>query len=318
MDGFFPIDTARARTLKSAIGCVGVGLHSGLRASLTLRPARAGDGIVFRRTDLGLDIPARFDAVTDTRLCTALGDGDARIGTIEHVMAALAALGVTDAVVEVDGPEVPILDGSAAPFVFLLDCAGLVELAAPAAKIEVLRTIRVTDGEGPNAAWAELSPGSGPGLEAELSIDFGATAIGRQALSMSVTEEGFRAVLADARTFTLAEDIARLRSVGLARGGSLANAVVVDGPLVVNPGGLRHADEFVRHKLLDAVGDLALAGAPLRGRFRGHRSGHGLNNRVLRALFADPSAWRWVEEQEMPVTAMAGATARLPMAAAAA
>lgn len=318
MDGFFPIGTARARTLKSVIGCVGVGLHSGLRATLTLRPAEAGDGIVFRRTDLGLDIPARFDSVTDTRLCTALGQGDARIGTIEHVMAALAALGVTDAVVEVDGPEIPILDGSAAPFVFLLDCAGLVELAAPAARIEVLRTVRVTEGEGPDAAWAELSPGNGPGLEAELSIDFGATAIGRQALSMPVTEEGFRAVLADARTFTLAEDIARLRSVGLARGGSLANAVVVDGPLVVNPGGLRHTDEFVRHKLLDAVGDLALAGAPLRARFRGHRSGHGLNNRLLRALFADPSAWRWVEEQEMPVAAMAGASARMPMAAAAA
>ena len=318
MDGFFPIGTARARTLKSAIGCVGVGLHSGLRATLTLRPAEAGDGIVFRRTDLGLDIPARFDSVTDTRLCTALGQGDARIGTIEHVMAALAALGVTDAVVEVDGPEIPILDGSAAPFVFLLDCAGLVELAAPAARIEVLRTVRVTEGEGPDAAWAELSLGNGPGLEAELSIDFGATAIGRQALSMPVTEEGFRAVLADARTFTLAEDIARLRSVGLARGGSLANAVVVDGPLVVNPGGLRHTDEFVRHKLLDAVGDHALARAPLRARFRGHRSGHGLNNRLLRALFADPSAWRWVEEQEMPVAAMAGASARMPMAAAAA
>ena len=316
MDGFFPIGTARARTLKSAIGCVGVGLHSGARTNLTLRPARAGDGIVFRRSDLGIDIPARFDAVSDTRLCTAIEEGEARIGTIEHVMAALAALGVTDAVVEVDGPEIPILDGSAAPFIFLLDCAGLVELAAPVAAIEVLRTIRVTDGEGPNAAWAELSPSTGPGLDAELSIDFGATAIGRQALSMRVTEDSFRAMLADARTFTMAEDIARLRSVGLARGGSLANAVVVDGPLVVNPGGLRHADEFVRHKLLDAVGDLALAGAPLRARFRGHRSGHALNNRLLRALFADPRSWRRMDEAELP--AMGAPSARLPMAAAAA
>ncbi|MCR0984420.1 UDP-3-O-acyl-N-acetylglucosamine deacetylase [Roseomonas populi] len=315
MDGFFPIGTARARTLKSAIGCVGVGLHSGARASLTLHPAEAGQGIVFRRSDLGVEIPARHDQVTDTRLCTAIGEGEARIGTIEHVMAALAALGVTDATVEVDGPEIPILDGSSAPFVFLLDCAGLVELDAPVRAIEVLRTVRVQEGEGPDAAWAELSPGEGPGFEAELSIDFGATAIGRQSLSMPVTEDGFRAVLADARTFTMAEDIARLRSVGLARGGSLANAVVVDGPLVVNPGGLRHADEFVRHKLLDAVGDLALAGAPLRGRFRGHRSGHGLNNRVLRALLADPRAWRWAGES-VPMPALAGATARLPMAAA--
>ena len=316
MDGFFPIGTARARTLKSAIGCVGVGLHSGARTTLNLRPAEAGTGIVFHRSDLGIDIPARHDAVTDTRLCTAIGEGEARIGTIEHVMAAFAALGVTDAVVEVDGPEIPILDGSSAPFIFLMDCAGLVELAASVATIEVLRTVRVTDGEGPDAAWAELSPSHGAGLEAELSIDFGATAIGRQSLSMRVTEESFRATLADARTFTMAEDIARLRAVGLARGGSLANAVVVDGPLVVNPGGLRHADEFVRHKLLDAVGDLALAGAPLRARFRGHRSGHALNNRLLRALFADPTAWRRVEEED--VAAMPGASVRLPMAAAAA
>ncbi|HEY8614051.1 MAG TPA: UDP-3-O-acyl-N-acetylglucosamine deacetylase, partial [Roseomonas sp.] len=190
MDGFFPISTARARTLKSAIGCVGVGLHSGARATLTLRPAEAGHGIVFRRTDLGLDIPARHDQVTDTRLCTAIGEGAARIGTIEHVMAALAALGVTDVLVEVDGPEIPILDGSSGPFVFLLDCAGVVDLDAPAGAIEVLRTVRVTEGEGPDAAWVELSPSQGPGFEAELSIDFGATAIGRQSLAMRVTEDG--------------------------------------------------------------------------------------------------------------------------------
>ncbi|WP_426958799.1 UDP-3-O-acyl-N-acetylglucosamine deacetylase [Muricoccus radiodurans] len=317
MDGYFPIGATRSRTLKSAISCVGTGLHSGARASLTLRPAPFGTGIVFRRTDLGLEIPARHDAVNDTRLCTCIGEGSARIGTIEHVMAALAGCGVTDAVVEVDGPEVPILDGSAAPFVFLLDCAGLTESALAAPEIEVLRTVRVTEGEGPDAAWAELAPGTGPGLEAELSIDFGSTAIGRQSLSLRVTEDSFRAVLADARTFAMAEDIARLRAAGLARGGSLANAVVVDGPLVLNPGGLRHSDEFVRHKLLDAVGDLALAGAPLRARFRGHRSGHALNNRVLRALFADPRAWRLVDAPEMPagVLSSAGATARLPMAA---
>jgi UDP-3-O-[3-hydroxymyristoyl] N-acetylglucosamine deacetylase len=319
MDGYFPLGTARARTLKSAIGCVGVGLHSAKRTSLTLRPAEIGTGIVFRRTDLGVDIPARYDTVSDTRLCTAIGEGAARIGTIEHVMAALAGCGVTDAIVEVDGPEIPILDGSAAPFVFLLDCAGLTASAAPVDAIEVLRTVRVTEGEGPDAAWAELSPHAGPGFEAELSIDFGTTAIGRQSLSLHITDDTFRAILADARTFTLAEDIARLRAAGLARGGSLANAVVVDGPLVVNPGGLRHADEFVRHKMLDVVGDLALAGAPLRARFRGHRSGHALNNRLLRALFADAQAWRQGGQQEIATPSMAtpaGANARLPMAAA--
>ncbi|WP_376089592.1 UDP-3-O-acyl-N-acetylglucosamine deacetylase [Roseomonas sp. CCTCC AB2023176] len=298
MDGYFPLGTTRFRTLKSAIGCVGTGLHSGARVSLTLRPAQPGTGIVFRRTDTGAEIAARYDNVTDTRLCTVLGEGPSRIGTVEHVMAALAGLGVTDAIVEVDGPEIPILDGSAAPFVFLLECAGLTTSAAPAPAIEVLRAIRVTDGDGPDAAWAELSPSVLPGLEADLTIDFGATAVGRQSLSLRLSDDTFRAVLAGARTFTMAEDVARLRAVGLAQGGSLANAVVVDGPLVLNPGGLRHPDEFVRHKLLDAVGDLALAGASLKATFRGHKSGHGLNNRVLRALFADETAYRWIGEDE--------------------
>ena len=293
MDGHFPISTGRRRTLRSAIGCVGIGLHSGARVTLTLRPGAADGGIVFRRTDLspelgGVDLPARHDLVTDTRLCTALSRDGVRIGTVEHVMAALAACGVDDALVEVDGPEVPILDGSAAPFVFLIDCAGTVATTASREVIEVLETIRVEDGD----AWAELHPSLRPGLEAELEIDFGATAVGRQSLSLVVTSDAFRTVLADARTFTLAEDVARLRAAGLARGGSLANAVVVDGPLVLNPGGLRHPDEFVRHKLLDVVGDLAMAGAPLQARFRGHRSGHALNNRLLRALFAEPGAWR--------------------------
>lgn len=311
MDGFLPIDRVRRRTLKTAIGCVGVGLHSGRRVSLTLHPAPAGTGIVFRRSDLGIDIPARFDRVVDTRLCTALVAEDApqaRIGTVEHVMAALAGTGITDAVLELDGPEVPILDGSAAPFVFLIDCAGTVahQLAAPV--IEVLRSVRVAEGE----AFAELHPASTPGFEASLSIEFPATAIGSQELSLRVTPASFRAGLADARTFTLAEEIARLRAAGLAQGGSLANAIVVDGPLVLNPGGLRRPDEFVRHKLLDVVGDLALAGATLSARFAGHRSGHALNNRLLRALFADRTAWQLVEG-DVPVD---GVATRLPAAAA--
>jgi UDP-3-O-[3-hydroxymyristoyl] N-acetylglucosamine deacetylase len=326
MDGHFPLDTGLRRTLKAAIGCVGAGLHSGRRAALTLRPAHPGAGIRFRRTDLGgVEIPARHDLVVDTRLCTALalpGRPEARIGTVEHVMAALAGCGIDDAVVEVDGPEVPILDGSAAPFVFLIDCAGVTGqglVPGALAAIEVLRPIRVQDGEGPDAAWAELlpsAPGIEGGLDAELAIDFPGTAIGRQALALRVTETSFRAVLAEARTFALARDVERLRAAGLAQGGSLANAVVVEGPVVLNPEGLRHPQEFVRHKLLDAVGDLALAGAPLRARFRGHRSGHGLNNRVLRALLADRGAWRRTTTPSWMAAGASAVGARLPAAAA--
>lgn len=314
MDGFIQAENGRRRTLKSAIGCTGIGLHSGRKVSLTLRPAAAGTGILFRRTDLGgLTVAARFDQVVDTRLCTAIAADDApdaRIGTIEHLMAAFAGAGIDDAEVEVDGPELPILDGSAAPFLFLIDCAGTVTTAAPRAAIEVLRPVRVEDASG---AFAELLPAREPGFEADLEIDFPNTAIGRQRISARVTPGSFREILAEARTFTLAEDVARLRKAGLAQGGSLANAVVVDGPLVLNPGGLRHEDEFVRHKLLDVVGDLALAGAPLKGRFRGNRSGHALNNRVLRALFADQAAWRRIGAAEIPAD---GVALRLPAAAA--
>lgn len=320
MDGYFPLETGRRRTLKAAIGCVGVGLHSGRRVALTLRPGLSGAGIVFRRTDVGgpdgIEISARYDNVVDTHLCTMLAAPDLpehRVGTVEHVMAALAGCGVDDAVVELDGPEVPILDGSAAPFVFLIDCAGLTGQAGTPEVIEVLRPVRVQDGDGPDAAWAELAPTGGERLEASFTIDFPDTAIGRQVLPpLRITPHAFRAALADARTFTLAEEVARLRAAGLARGGSLANAVVVDGPLVLNPGGLRSPDEFVRHKLMDAVGDLALAGGAVRGRFTGHRSGHGLNNRLLRALFADRANWRGGAMQISD-----GVSARLPAAAAA-
>jgi UDP-3-O-[3-hydroxymyristoyl] N-acetylglucosamine deacetylase len=319
MDGYFPLASGhspngRRRTLRADIGCVGIGLHSGRRVALTLRPATPGAGILFRRTDIGLEGPARFDHVVDTRLCTALGSPerpDQRIGTVEHVMAALAGCGVDDAIVELDGPEVPILDGSAAPFVFLIDCAGITIHGGSAEVIEVLRPVRVQDGDGPDAAWAELAPAGGDRLDATLTIDFPSTAIGRQSLAMRLTPHEFRDALADSRTFTMAEDVARLRAVGLAQGGSLANAVVVDGPLVLNPGGLRRPDEFVRHKLLDVVGDLALAGAQLRGRFTGHRSGHALNNRLLRALFADAANWRL-----LPGLVAEGVAARLPAAAA--
>ncbi len=281
-------------TLRNPIHCTGVGLHSGRRVRLTLRPAAAGSGIVLRRTDLGLEVRAAFDRVADTRLCTLLACPDQpalRVGTVEHVLAALAGCGVDNAVLELDGPEMPVLDGSALPFVFLLDCAGRERQNAPRHAIEVLRPVRVSEGEG----FAELRPASpgASGLDLSLSIAFDAPAIGRQAFSLRLTEAAFRTELAGARTFTLKREIEGLRAAGLARGGSLDNAVVVDGDAVLNPAGLRMSGEFVRHKMLDAVGDLSLAGAPLRARFTGHRSGHALNNRLLRALFADASAWRW-------------------------
>ena len=302
--GTTPSKVACQSTLKTSIDCVGIGLHSGRRVQMALRPTAANHGIVFRRTDLGRDIPARFDLVADTRLATVLGDPadpSVRVGTIEHVMAALSGCGIDNVLIEVDGPELPVLDGSAAHLVFLIDCAGIETQETPRRTIEVRRPVRVSD----RNAFAELRPArpSRDGLHVAMSIVFAAPAIGRQELSVQLTPESFRRELSRARTFALAEDIDRLRAAGMAQGGSLDNAVVVDAARVLNPGGLRMEDEFVRHKLLDAVGDLALAGAPLRGSFVAHRSGHGLNNRLLRALMADASAWRMVDEA--PVLAAA-------------
>ncbi len=303
MDGFstLPIpdysqasrEIAMQRTLKSPIGCAGTGLHSGLAVTVQLLPAPADHGIAFRRIDLGIDIPARFDTVSDTRLCTVVSHAGAQVGTIEHLMAALAAAGIDNAIIEVDGPELPVLDGSSEPWLFLLDCAGAMTLDAPRRAIEVLRTVRVEDGD----AFAELRPAP-DGFTLALSIDFEAAAIGRQAFTCTLDDAGFRRDLARARTFAQRHEIERLQRAGLALGGSLDNAIVVDGAQVLNPAGLRMDDEFVRHKMLDAVGDLALAGGPLQARFVGHKSGHALNNRVLRALFADSANWRVVTPAE--------------------
>lgn len=286
----------RQRTLKTAIDCVGVGVHSGRRVNLAIRPAAANRGIVFRRTDLGREIAARFDNVVDTHMCTVLADPtmqSARVGTVEHLMAALSALGIDNALIELDGPEIPILDGSAAPFVFLLDCAGSVELDAPRRVIEVRRTVRVSAGQ----AWAELRPigpvarATQPVLEMELSIDFAASAIGQQSASLRLTADSFRHEVAAARTFAHADEVEQLQAAGLARGGSLQNAIVVDGANILNPGGLRMDNEFASHKLVDAVGDLALAGGVLHARYVAHRPGHALNNRLLQDLFANALAW---------------------------
>jgi UDP-3-O-[3-hydroxymyristoyl] N-acetylglucosamine deacetylase len=281
------------RTLKAAISCVGHGLHSGANVQLKLLPAEPGTGIIFDRVDLGVKIPASFDNVTDTRLCTVLTapeNAQARVGTVEHLMAALSASRIDDVIIEVNAPELPIFDGSASAFLFLIESAGIVEHGGLRESIEVLRPVRVEQ----NGAFAELRPHQhgGSGFEMSLAIEFPAAAIGAQAISLSLTQENFAAELAAARTFTLAGEIEALRQAGLAKGGSLSNAIVVDGPKVLNPEGLRWSDEFVRHKLLDVVGDLALAGAPIIGRFIGQRTGHALNNLLLRALFADAANYR--------------------------
>jgi UDP-3-O-[3-hydroxymyristoyl] N-acetylglucosamine deacetylase len=316
MDGFVSLPTGQAgssfgwrqRTLKTAIDCVGVGVHSGQRISLTIRPAATDHGIVFRRTDLGREIRACFDNVTDTHLCTMLADPampSARVGTVEHLMAAFYAIGIDNALVDLNGPEIPILDGSAAPFVFLLDCAGSVEQDAPRRVIEIRRRIRVTSGK----AWAELRPlGTAgrdvePVLEMDLSIEFAAGAIGRQSASLRLTPDSFRQEIASARTFTHVNEVAELHAAGLARGGSLDNAIVVDGAHILNPGGLRMDNEFASHKLLDAVGDLALAGGRVHGHYVAHRTGHALNNRLLRALFADTAAWRMISSDPLVAAA---------------
>jgi len=289
-----PVAISGRRTLKSAISCVGRGLHTGADVSLRLAPAAPGTGIVFHRTDLDVMIPARFDHVTDTRLCTVVAQDAARVGTIEHLMAAFAATGIDDALVEIDAPELPIFDGSAAPFLFLIESAGSIEHSGARETIEILRPVRVEH----NGAFAELRPHHAgmSGFEISLAIEFSAAAIGAQAYHLTLTPESFAAEIAAARTFTLASEVEALRQAGLAKGGSLANAIVVDGATILNPEGLRFADEFVRHKLLDVVGDLALAGAPISGRFVGSRTGHAINNQLLRALFADQANYRLVRQ----------------------
>ncbi|MBE7729378.1 UDP-3-O-acyl-N-acetylglucosamine deacetylase [Komagataeibacter sp. FXV3] len=286
-------DGQMQHTIRQPISSIGTGLHTGRRISLKLSPAPENTGIVFRRNDITLPpLAARYDTVVDTRLSTVLGcdDGDGhaeRIATIEHLMAALAGCGVDNIFIDVDGPEIPVFDGSAAEFVFLLECAGITPQAAARQHIHMDRTVRVEDGD----AFAELSPATRPGLTIDISIDFPAAAIGQQHYVTLVEPGAFRQDLSTARTFVLQPEIDYLHSVGLARGGSLDNAIVVNGDSVVNPSGLRHPDEFVRHKVLDAIGDMYLAGGMINGHFRGHKSGHTLNNRLLRKVFAEQANW---------------------------
>nr|WP_239019914.1 UDP-3-O-acyl-N-acetylglucosamine deacetylase [Novacetimonas maltaceti] len=286
-------DAMWQHTLRRPISSIGTGLHTGRRISLSLSPAPVGTGIIFRRTDLeNRIIPATYDHVVDTRLSTVIGDPSPtsalRVATIEHLMSALCGCGIDNAYVDLDGPEVPVFDGSASEFMFLLDCAGRERQSAGRPTLEILRTVRVEDGD----AFAELSPPSTDGLNISMSIDFAAQAIGRQIFSARVCASSFRRDLENCRTFTLRQEIDALHAAGLARGGSLDNAIVVDDDRILNPTGLRRPDEFVRHKVVDVIGDLYLAGAVIHGDFHGHKSGHTLNNRLLRTLMADTAAWR--------------------------
>jgi UDP-3-O-[3-hydroxymyristoyl] N-acetylglucosamine deacetylase len=298
----------RQKTLKASIGCTGVGLHSGAKVTMVLHPAEPDSGIRFRRTDVagkGAIIPALWSSVGDTRMNTSLtGVDGVGIGTVEHLMSALAGMGIDNCLIDINGAEVPVMDGSAAPFLFLIECAGVVEQAAPRRAIRVLKRVVVKDGD----RMASLTPSGGFSLHFE--IDFASQAIARQEMFVSMGRGTFKSEVARARTFGFEQEVAMLRAAGLARGGSLENAVVIDstGTRVLNDDGLRYPDEFVRHKVLDAVGDLALAGAPVLGHFHGVRSGHALSNQLLRALFADASAWGWT-------TLTAGSAAALPAAA---
>ncbi len=291
------IDDLKQKTLKSTIGCSGVGLHSGDKISMTLHPADADSGIVFRRSDInggGVEIKASFDNVRDTRLCTTIGDENGvLISTIEHLMAALAGAGVDNALVDVVGGEVPIMDGSAAPFMFLIDCAGLVEQDAPKRVVRVVKPVVVSD-EGKSAS---LFPSNEFSIDFE--IDFDSSAIQRQSMRVDMIDGVFKNELSRARTFGFMHEVEALRAAGFAKGGSLDNAVVVSGDEILNEDGLRFDDEFVRHKILDAVGDLYLAGGTIAGHFSGVCTGHSLNNKLLRALFADASNYEWINASDL-------------------
>jgi UDP-3-O-[3-hydroxymyristoyl] N-acetylglucosamine deacetylase len=278
--------TASQQTLKTRIGCRGIGLHSGRKVTLTFLPAPPNTGIVFRRTDAGADILASWTNTIESPRCTVLSNGEGiTIGTVEHLMAALAGAEIDNAIIELDGPEVPIMDGSAAPFLFLIECAGVFEQDAPRRAIKVLKPVSVVD----DRAEAALLPDHSFSMSFE--IDFDNPLISRQDVCMVFDSATFKSELSRARTFGLIDEVDRLRAAGLGRGGSLENVVIVSGNHVLNTGGLRYADEFVRHKLVDAFGDLYLAGGPIIGSFRGLRSGHAQNRRLLAALFADSEAW---------------------------
>jgi len=288
------------RTLKSMTKAVGVGVHGGQKVELTLRPAPVDHGIVFRRVDLprSVEIPADAFAVCDTRMATTLsarGDPDGpKVKTVEHLLSACAGLGLDNLVVDITAEEVPILDGSAASFVFLLQSAGIVSQAAPKRFIRVKRAVEVREGDGRSLKWARLDPLEGYTLAFEIEFDHPVVSETGQRFVFDMGSGQYTRQIARARTFGFTKEVEMMRSRGLALGGSLDNAVVVDEFKVLNTGGLRYDDEFVKHKILDAIGDMMLAGHPLLAAYSAFKSGHALNNKLLRALLADKAAFEIV------------------------
>lgn len=301
---------ARQTTLSHKVSCRGVGLHSGSQVTMTVYPAEAGTGIVFKRLDVPAAqalVPARYDAVCDTRLGTTIRNRHGvTVSTIEHLMAAFWGTGIDNAIVELDGPEVPIMDGSSEPFVFMLECARVIETAAPRRVLRVLRPVEVREGD--SVARVEPNREGDEGCTIGIEIQFNNPAIGRQTSHYDFREITFKQTLSRARTFGFEHEVTALREMGLALGGSLDNAIVVGQDRILNEEGLRYNDEFVRHKALDCVGDLYLAGCRIDARFTFLRPGHSINNHLLRALFADESAYIVTQpgvEQAVPAFAQA-------------
>jgi UDP-3-O-[3-hydroxymyristoyl] N-acetylglucosamine deacetylase len=281
----------KQRTLKNLIRATGVGLHTGEKVYLTLRPAAPGTGIVFRRTDLArpLEIKADPYAVGDTRLSSCLEKGGERISTVEHLMSALSGLGIDNAYVDLTAPEVPIMDGSAGPFVFLLQSAGIEEQNAPKKFIRIVQAVEARDGD----KWVRLDPHDGFKLTLSIAFDHPVFDKGGKSVCVDFSTTSYVKEVSRARTFGFMQDVETMRSQGLALGGSLDNAIVMDEYRVLNSDGLRYADEFVKHKVLDAIGDLYLLGHPLIGAFSGHKSGHALNNQLLRRVLETRHAWEY-------------------------
>jgi len=296
----------RQRTLNNMIRATGIGLHTGEKVFLTLHPAPVDTGIIFRRTDLTppVEINATAENVGDTMLSTTLTKGEVRVSTVEHLLSAMAGLGIDNAIIDITAPEVPIMDGSASPFVFLLQSAGIKEQNKPKKFIRIKRPIKVEDGD-KSAAFKPFN-----GFKVNFSIDFDHPAFNNRTLQASVdfSTTSFVKEVSRARTFGFMHEIEYLRSQGLVRGGSMDNAIVVDEFQVLNEDGLRYEDEFVKHKILDAIGDLYLLGNSLIGQYIGHKSGHGLNNALLRKLLADEDAWELVtfenDDEEAPISYM--------------
>ena len=296
----------KQRTLKKIASTVGIGLHSGTKVQLSLRPAAVDTGIVFRRIDLDppVDIPASALAVGDTRMASTVERAGARIATVEHLMSALAGLGIDNCYVDVDAPEIPIMDGSAASFVFLLQSVGVEEQNAPKRFVRILRTVEVREGDGKHLKWARLSPHFGFKLRFSIAFDHPAIDATDQDVEVDLAREPYVSSVARARTFGFVNEVEALRAAGLALGGNFENAIVMDEYRVLNTDGLRSGDEFAKHKILDAIGDLYLLGRPLIAAYEAHKSGHALNNQLLRAVLADPSTYEVIsfdDERRAPL-----------------